>query len=553
MATNLVTRGNELLEAGRWEEARSVFEEASRYGDVDALFGLATALRWLDDIGAAIGALERAYRRYVETGSDIAAVTTAVSLAELFTDYRGEPAVAGGWLQRARHHLKGDPDNPALVTVGGMEAYLALAYDKDPVRARRLVESAMEHARRLDYRTAELTAKAQLGLILVSQGEVREGMRLLDESTAAATAAELSQEEAANVYCILITACDRVRDFDRVSQWTQRVLAIANETGIASLATFARTQYASVLIWTGKWAEAREQLSSVVEDTERRPLTAAMALVLLASLNRRQGDLEGADEILRRAESEPFRSGVRHMVLTGRAALELDRGDLQTASDMTARYLRAVSTDDPIERVGALEILVRAKAGLGDVEEAGAAAAELSDIATMIGTAAIRGAASAAKGVTSRAAGQTALAGRSFEEAVELFETAGVPHEAIRTRLDLAEVLIEEGRPDTARREAVIARESASRLGARMDVARADTILATLRPTEGTPGGLTDRETDVLRLLAIGKPNSQIGDELFISVRTVERHISNIYTKIGVIGRSGRAAATAFAHRHGIT
>ena len=103
----------------------------------------------------------------------------------MFIDYRGEPAVAAGWLQRARHHLKSDPDHPAMVAVGAMEAYLALAYDKDPLRARTLVETALEQARRLKDRNAELMANAQLGMNLVSQGEVSEGMRLLDESTAA--------------------------------------------------------------------------------------------------------------------------------------------------------------------------------------------------------------------------------------------------------------------------------------------------------------------------------------------------------------------------------
>jgi DNA-binding CsgD family transcriptional regulator len=63
------------------------------------------------------------------------------------------------------------------------------------------------------------------------------------------------------------------------------------------------------------------------------------------------------------------------------------------------------------------------------------------------------------------------------------------------------------------------------------------------------PGGLTEREAEVLRLVAAGKTNKQIAEDLCLSANTVGRHISNVFTKLGV---NSRAAATSFAHRHGI-
>lgn len=63
------------------------------------------------------------------------------------------------------------------------------------------------------------------------------------------------------------------------------------------------------------------------------------------------------------------------------------------------------------------------------------------------------------------------------------------------------------------------------------------------------PGGLTEREAEVLRLVAAGKTNKQIADDLFLSAKTVGRHLSNIFAKLGV---NSRAAATSFAHRHDI-
>jgi DNA-binding NarL/FixJ family response regulator len=63
------------------------------------------------------------------------------------------------------------------------------------------------------------------------------------------------------------------------------------------------------------------------------------------------------------------------------------------------------------------------------------------------------------------------------------------------------------------------------------------------------PGGLTEREAEVLRLVAAGKSNKTIAEELALSPKTIDRHLSNMFRKIGV---GSRTAATSFAHREGI-
>lgn len=554
MTADTVQRGDVLLDQGSWEEARQTFREALAVGESpEALEGLAQSSRWLEDIDTALTSMERAYLLYVERGDDVNAAEAAASLAKWFIDYRGEPAVASGWLQRARHWLKDKNDHPTLILVAGFEAYLAQAYDKDPGKARALVEEALERAERLGDRGTEAIAKAQLGLIRVSQGDVREGMRLLDEVTAAAVAGELGRYESMETYCFLITACERVRDFGRVEQWSRRVLVLATESGSDDLSAFARAQYAHVMIWSGHWTKAEEELTRLVEESEHRPLTAAMGLVLLASLKRRKGLLDESDEVLRRAEGEPYRSGVRHQVLVARAALDLDRGNSRAAADRAERYLRVVSEDDPIDRIDALEVLVRARARLGEQDEAVRAATELGGIADAISTDAVYGAARAAYGIAARAKDDYDTARQALEEAIELYVSAGVVHEEIRARLELAETLVQLGRPDVAADEARTAQESASRLGAAGDVRWGDRVISALRaPKKGT-ADLTNREVEVLGLLARGRSNAEIADDLFVSVRTVERHVSNIYVKIGVFGPSGRAAAAAYAHQQGIT
>ena len=74
-------------------------------------------------------------------------------------------------------------------------------------------------------------------------------------------------------------------------------------------------------------------------------------------------------------------------------------------------------------------------------------------------------------------------------------------------------------------------------------------VAAEVTPRKRLAGGLTEREAEVLRLVAAGKTNRQIAAELVLSEKTVARHLSNIFDKLGV---SSRAAATAFALRAGI-
>ena len=94
------------------------------------------------------------------------------------------------------------------------------------------------------------------------------------------------------------------------------------------------------------------------------------------------------------------------------------------------------------------------------------------------------------------------------------------------------------------------ARALCAPLGAKPALARADALAARVAARSAThPTGLTQREIEVLRLLATGHSNRAIGDALSMSVRTAERHLNNIYVKTNA---RGRADATAFALRHGL-
>ena len=546
-------RGDALLEQRRFADARAAYREILAFeDDADVLANLAAVHRALDDVPAAVAALERAYRLHLAAGRPGRAGAVACTLADVELTESGAAAVAAGWLSRARRHLRSVPDDPSHALLESLSAYLALAYDKDPARARACAERAVQHARRCGDAVAEVMTQTFLGLVEVSAGHLRVGFELLDGGTAAALAGEVDTLTALDIYCVLLTACERVRDFDRVDQWAGRVLSMATEVGSDAFATFARTQYANLLIWRGRWAEAERELDRILVDAATRPLTAAMGMLLRASLRRRQGRLDDALAELARAEVEPFRRAVRHQVLTVRARVELDRGDPQAAADLAERYLAAVSTEDRIERIEALEILVRARLRLGEDEPAAAALRELDASAETIPTDGVRGSARMCGALVALSLHRTDVATRSVQEAIDRFQAAGLPHEEASARLDSVDVHLSAGRIDRARREAEVACQMATALGAAAERARAERYLASLRPDRSGAGDLTDREAEILQLIAEGRSNGEIAGTLFLSIRTVERHVSNIYLKVGVTGPSARMAlvARAYGHQH---
>jgi DNA-binding NarL/FixJ family response regulator len=101
------------------------------------------------------------------------------------------------------------------------------------------------------------------------------------------------------------------------------------------------------------------------------------------------------------------------------------------------------------------------------------------------------------------------------------------------------------GDEDTAEMELDAARWVFQELGAAPDLARVDKL--SMRPVATAPGGLSLREVQVLRLVAAGRTNRAIAEELFVSEKTVHRHLSNIFTKLDV---GSRSAATAYAFQH---
>ena len=525
--------GRAALLRAAWAEARAHFEAALAGGETpEALQGLGVAARWQMDGPAALEAHERAYRLAREHGDDAASAGLALELTFDCFAFRGS-AEANGWLERAGHLLEGLPPLPEHAVHAYLRANRALNADHDAATARALAVDGAAAARAVGSLDYEMVCLALEGLALVALGHVADGMRRLDGAATAAVSGEVTSVRIVEVICChVIDACQRVRDLERAGEWCRRVEEIASRYDDAEMFATCRTHYSDLLVWRGQWQAAERTLAAACRALGGVPLKAAEGIVRLAELRRRQGRREQAEALV--AEADGHR-----LALLVRGELELDRGNARTAAELADRFLRRVGDADRFDRVQALELSVRARLMLGERTPAREAVTELTQTASTVGTVPLRAAALMARGrLDARDAPEAARS--ALEDALDLYRQCEAPYEAAHAQLELAVVLRMLSRDDDAARVEAEARAALVALGAPAPRAHRERSL------------LTAREREVLRLLAEGRSNDAIAAELVLSVRTVERHVENVYGKIGASGRTARAAATAWALKHGI-
>lgn len=548
---DLVVAGWDALRAGEWKRAKSSFVTALSTGDsAEAYEGLGWAAYCLDDDPLTFDSRERAFRSYRERGDDHAAARVAAWLAADWAEFRGETAVCNGWLQRAHRLLDSEEPGPGHAWLAVHEASMVI--DDDPGAALRLAVDAADLGRRFGVVELEMLGLALEGRALVSLGDVDEGMRRLDEATATALGGDAELLSCvAWACCYLVSACEQVRDYDRASQWCRQVGEFCERHGIGFLLGICRAKYAGVLTWQGRWDEAEAEVNLAADGLASRPPFVEEALVRLAELRRLQGRFDDAEELFDRCEGS-----VR--ALLGRAALAADRGCWTDAAELAERFLRRHPEPRRIERAPGLEVAVRAYAAQGDHERAVVALEELKVIAVRAQTRPLLAAAAVAEAVLAQSRGETATARARLEDAIDLLAGSPARHEVGRARIELAAVLLDAGRLGDARVVAEAAVRDLRALGARGEVARAETMLAGL--TDATPSdadgrasgpleALTARECEVLTLVAEGLTNREIALRLVVSQHTVHRHVNSILRKLGL---PSRAAAASVAVRHGL-
>nr|MBA3375084.1 helix-turn-helix transcriptional regulator [Actinomycetota bacterium] len=227
----------------------------------------------------------------------------------------------------------------------------------------------------------------------------------------------------------------------------------------------------------------------------------------------------------------------------GLAQLRLAQGRTDAALSTIRRVLGEAA--DPLKRAGLLPAYVEIVLAVGDVDEARSACRELEEIAARYESAMLGAIVAYARGAVHLAESDAQAALGALRAASVVWQELEAPYDGARTRVLVGIACRALGDEDAATLELDAARAAFAQLGAAPDVARVDELAG---ETSGRDRhGLTQRELQVLRLVAAGKSNREIAATLVISEHTVARHVQNIFAKVDV---SSRAAAGAFAFEH---
>jgi DNA-binding CsgD family transcriptional regulator len=517
-AIDQLERGRRAYRNRSWKTAHRSLARAEAVSPLSGedLELLATAACMLGDADEQVQALERAYRRYREGGDDDAALRCAIWLG-IHLMLAGRVGRAGGWLSRAERQIERSSGG------GAGSGYLLLPTAMRKQAAGDL-DGAIEAAREAAgigerFRDADLAAIARqaMGNLLIVQGRSDEGLGLLDEAMVAVTAGELSPVPTGLVYCGAIEGCHEAYELQRAREWTEALTGWCEEQpDMVAFTGRCLVHRAEIMQLQGAWDDA-------LAEAERARGRAGMSGSGIALAHYRRGDLlrlRGAFAAAEEAYRDASRFGREPQ--PGLALLRLAQRNARAAA---ATIRRAIAeTSEPSRRVTLLPAYVEIMLAVDAIEDARDGCAELEEIAG-----------------TFEAGMVTALA--ALRRAAEAWQELGAPYEVARCRVLVALACQTLGDGDAADMELDAARTVFAELGAEPDLERVS------KPGAAGRAGLTERELDVLRLVAAGNTNKAIAGELVLSERTVDRHVSNIYAKLDV---SSRAAATAYAYEHSL-
>ena len=453
----------------------------------------------------------------------------------------GELARGGGWVDRAQRLL----DDAGLDCVehghlryaGGLKAI----FSGDGETAHTGFTTAVQIGNR--FGDIEITTLARIGVgrCLIYMGEVAAGVALLDEAMVSVGAEEVSPIAVGDAYCTVIEGCHELFDVRRTHEWTSALSRWCDsQPDLVMYRGHCLMHRAEVMQFRGEWSDALDEIKRAADrlaDAGQRLLGAAG--YLRADLHRLRGEFGAAENAYREA-NEHGRNPQ-----PGLALLRLAQGNTDAAVASIRRVFD--EADGPIERIGILGPFVEIVLAVGDVDGARAAADELTQLSEELTAPVVQAMAAHASGAVLVARGDGRSALKQLRKAWTIWRELEAPYEAARTRVLLSQACRLLGDDDGAEMELDAARSTFDQLGAVTDLARADSLSGV--GNTKAPGGLTAREVEVLRLVAKGKTNRAIADELIVSEKTVASHLNHIFTKLDL---TSRAAATAFAYENGV-
>jgi ATP/maltotriose-dependent transcriptional regulator MalT len=482
----------------------------------------------------------RAHQECLRRGDVARAARCAFWLA-LILRMGGQMAPAGGWLGRAKRLLE-EGDRRDCVEWGYLlvpDGFMLLAQD-DPAGALELFDEAIATANTFD--DADLLTLGRLGKgeVMILAGDTAGGVALHDELMVAVTSGEISPVAAGLAYCSVIAICYQICDLRRAREWTAALTRwCEGQPNLVPYRGQCLVHRAELQRLRGAWPDAMEEAEHARVQLSDPPGNPAIgeAFYELAELHRLKGDFARAEEAYR----EAGRAG--RSTQPGLAVLRLAQGQVGAAE--AAIRLELAGTAVHVTRARLLAAAVDILLAADELVSAREVADELAVIAHSRGVPFLDAESAHATGAVLLKEGDPSGALDQLRGALGAWRQVEAPYEAARTRVLVGLACRELGDEGSAQLELDAAREAFRTLGAAPDLERVERLSQKATPT--LAGGLTGREVQVLALIATGSTNRMIATQLVISEKTVARHVSNIFAKLGV---SSRSAATAYAYEH---
>lgn len=485
----------------------------------------------------------RAHHAFQERGENRQAARVAFWLGFSLMQ-RGDRARAGGWMARASRLLEQEHDDCVEsgyllipVALGALaKGDVALAYET----CQRAADCGVRYG---DIDLSTLGRMGQ-GQARIRGGDAAAGLPLLDEAMVAVEAEEVSPIVAGLVYCAVIEMCQEIFDLRRAREWTTALSGWCDaHPDLVPYRGQCLVRRSEIMCINGAWTDAAREVRHACERLSTPPgePAAGAAFYQKGELHRLRGEFEQAEDAYREAN----RWG--RTPQPGLALLRLASGDVNSAVAAIHRI-----TEEARERRTRSNILpacVEILLAAGQLDAARKASDELADIASHIGAPLLQAIAAHARGAVLLAAGETHASLESLRIARTNWVELDAPYETARTTVLIGLAIRGLHDEDGAALEFDAARRGFEQLGAAPDLRRLEQLMDDGRTRTGAAAtlGLSPRELEVLREVAHGTTNKDIAAKLSISNRTVERHISNIFTKLDLQSRS---AATAFAYEN---
>lgn len=532
-------KGREAFRQHAWSDAYSLLSDSDGENQLapDDLERLAVAAYLVGKDSESIDAWTRAHQELLNSGDNEQAARCAFWLGMQLMN-KGEHARGGGWIARSKRLV--DDSKKDCVEQG----FLLL-----PVALQRLgggdADGAFAAFRQADeigerFNNPELMVLARLGCgqSLIGQNKIQEGTTLLDEAMVAVESNEVSAIAVGIVYCAVVETCQKIYDLRRAQEWTA-VLSdwCDSQPDMVPFRGQCLVRRAEIMQLHGEWSEAMNEVLRACKLFSQPPgePMAGAAFYCKGELHRVKGEFDEAEEAYRNANNWGKKPQ------PGLALLRLAQGQVDAAK--TAILRLEDESRDYLSRSRMLPAYVDIMLAAEEIAKAQTAAAELIKIADDLNSPFLRAIADRTNAAVLFANGESNEALDKMRQAWEALKEFDAPYETARTRFLIGLACRETGDEEAAVMELDAARWLFLQLGATYELSKIDSLSTKSESSHG----LTQRELEVLRLIATGKTNKAIASELFISERTVDRHVSNIFMKLDV---TSRAAATAYAYQH---